>query len=372
VKPGATDTLSFAFKTPNKKGNFTVSFQVEVDGEAIEGGMITIPVEVTSGASTAKDAPKKKIKEKETTKETTSDGIVQNIIIEEPTIRVGILTVDEETDDEVVIRAEESGMKVTDIDGKELAEVAKGKKVTAWYDNGKYYYDLGDSEEVSKKALRFVPDLANSVLTITNFDRRVTRGSKYSDNQFRNVLEIRYNDTKDRVWMINELPMEWYLKGLAETSNDSHIEFQKTLITSARTYAYYHWQRATKHDAEYYHVDAYYDQVYKGYGQELRTPKMSEAVDATRGVTVTYKGETAITAYFSRSDGRTRDWSEVWGGSVPWSKSVPVPCDKGKTLWGHGVGMSASGALCMANDGDDYKTILHYFYTDIDLEKRWK
>ncbi|HRH32516.1 MAG TPA: SpoIID/LytB domain-containing protein, partial [bacterium] len=185
-------------------------------------------------------------------------------------------------------------------------------------------------------------------------------------------LEVRYNETYDRTWVINELKMEYYLRGLAETSNVSHIEFQKSLLTAARTYAFYHWQRATKHKAEGYHVDAYLDQVYRGYSQEAITPRITEAVEATRGQIVTYNGATAITAYFSRSDGRTRDWSEVWGGDVPWSKGVAVPCDEGKTLWGHGVGMSASGALCMANNGQTWDSILKYFYTGVDLGKKWK
>ena len=166
--------------------------------------------------------------------------------------------------------------------------------------------------------------------------------------------------------------MEYYLRGLAETSNISPAEFQKTLITAARTYGFYHWSRATKHASEFFHVDAWLDQVYKGYGQELRTPNLTAAVNATRGRIVTYQGATAITPYFSRSDGRTRSWEEVWHGTVAWAVSVPVPCDEGKTLWGHGVGMSASGALCMANQGQMYDSILKHFYTGIEVEKKWE
>lgn len=374
IAPGESDTFSFAFLTPKYKGSYNLAFQLTVAGESIEGGEIDIPVDVTANAPGVKDAPLKNNEKKSSskTKTTKAKGVYsENITTTEPVMRVGILIVDEETDDEVIISSE-SAMRIEDTDGDVLAEVKAGKKVKAYYKKNKYYYEIdGESEKIGKP-IRFVPVVENAILTITNFDRKVTRGSAYSDNQFRNVLEIRYNDVKERVWLINELPMEWYLKGLAETSNASHQEFQKALITAARTYAYYHWQRNTKHDAEGFTVDAYADQVYKGYGQEVRTPNLSQAVDATRGVTVVYQGETAITAYFSRSDGRTRDWSDVWGGSVPWSKGVPVPCDKGKTLWGHGVGMSASGALCMANDGEAYDKILKYFYTGVDLEKRWK
>lgn len=105
----------------------------------------------------------------------------------------------------------------------------------------------------------------------------------------------------------------------------------------------------------------------------MGNPSIGQAARETRGVTVIYEGRTAITPYFSRSDGRTRDWHEVWGGKVAWAKSVPCPCDasKNRTLWGHGVGLSASEALCMAKNGQAWDTILKYFYQGINLNKRW-
>ena len=100
--------------------------------------------------------------------------------------------------------------------------------------------------------------------------------------------------------------------GLAETSNASPLEFQKVLATAARTYALYHYYRgldfglteaSTKHANEHFHVDATYDQVYRGYNSEIRMPRLAQAVQETRGMIVTYNHELAITPYFSRSDG---------------------------------------------------------------------
>ncbi|MCR4256179.1 MAG: hypothetical protein NUW08_00555, partial [Candidatus Uhrbacteria bacterium] len=121
-------------------------------------------------------------------------------------------------------------------------------------------------------------------------------------------------------------------------------------------------------------IDATYDQVYRGYGAEARSPNIVAAVEATRGQIVTYDGKLAITPYFSRSDGRTRDWTEVWGGGpYPWLVSVPVPHDVGKTLWGHGVGLSATGALQMdAKDGASYQQILSHFYRGTELRRVYK
>lgn len=359
VAPGGTAYLTFALTAPRTNGTHTARFQFAANDISIDDAYVEIPVEVTGGAAEAIDA------------EEVAEVDHANYI-DEPIIRVGVLIVDEETENNIVVTSDESDFTLHDTNGNLLAELAEGERVTAYYEDGHYVFNRGNGWETSTYGLRFVPTEENAVMTITNFDRTITRGSANPDNTFRGVLELRYNDSKERAWVINELPMEYYLRGLAETSNVSHLEFQKALITAARTYGFYHWSRATKHAKEYFHVDAYADQVYKGYGQELRTPRLTESIEATRGQIVTYNGETAITAYFSRSDGRTRDWSDVWGGSVPWSLSVAVPCDEGKVLWGHGVGMSASGALCMANDGKLWDEIVKYFYTGVDIEQRWE
>lgn len=361
IKPGATAYLTFAVTAPSTNGTHTTKFQLTANGEAVDDAFVEIPVEVTEGARSVLNAPMNDAGEE-------ADEVMY---IDEPTMRVGVLIVDEETDNQVVITSSESDFEVRDLAGNVLAQMQQGEEVTAYFDGTRYIFDRGEGAERSSAGLRFVPTKENAVMTVANFDRRVTRGSSFADNTFRNILELRHNDVKDRVWLINELKMEIYLRGLAETSNVSPMEYQKSLMTAARTYAFYHFTRNTKHDGEYYHVDAWLDQVYKGYGQESRAPRITEAVEATRGRIVTYEGQTAITPYFSRSDGRTRSWNEVWYGDVPWAVGVSVPCDEGKTLWGHGVGMSASGALCMANQGQTWDQILKHFYTGIDLDKKW-
>jgi peptidoglycan hydrolase-like amidase len=363
VKPGETAYVTFAITAPKTNGTHTAKFQFTANDTGVEDAFVSLPVEVTGGAAEAVNAPKDS---------SVDDGSQTVAYIDEPTIRVGVLIVDEETDNQVVITSSESDFDVKDIDGNLLAEMKKGQSVTAAWNGKTYTFDRGKGIEKVSSGIRIIPKTANAIMTVSNFDRKVTRGSSFTDNTFRNILELRYNTPNDRTWLINELPMEYYLRGLAETSNISPAEFQKTLITAARTYAFYHWSRATKHKSEFFHVDAWLDQVYKGYGQEARTPNLTAAVDATRGRIVTYQGETAITPYFSRSDGRTRNWSDVWYGTVPWCVGVPVPADVGKKLWGHGVGMSASGALAMANDGQTYDQILKYFYTGIDVTKKWE
>ena len=88
------------------------------------------------------------------------------------------------------------------------------------------------------------------------------------------------------------------------------------------------------------------------------------------GQIVHYNDEPVITPYFSRSDGRTRSWEDVWaGGPYPWLVEVDVPWDDGYPLWGHGVGMSARAAIKMADEGMHYEEILKYFYHGTTLKK---
>jgi hypothetical protein len=364
VKPGGLDFLEFSFNAPSTKGTHTVRYRMSVDNEVIPDFYIDIPVEVTTGAPAIKDEPV-----------SVEEGDVElGNFIDEPVLRIGVLIVDQETDWQIEVACDKD-WKLVDGDGAILGEIKKGDMVRAFYQKQKYYFNRGNGIEETQKYLRFVPDSTDAVFKVENFDRRRTRGAAYAFNQFRDTLELRYNAENDRTWLINELPVEEYLYGLGETSNASHQEFKKALITVARTYAMYHFERATKHADEYFHMNSYADdQVYFGYQYETIHPLIKQAVEDTRGVTVNYNGSTALTPYFSRSDGRTRAWSEVWGGDVAWLKGVPAPDDKkkGYKLWGHGVGMSATEALSMANNGSDWEEIIEYFYQGVELNKRWE
>mgnify|MGYP001559735258 FL=1 len=359
IKPGEQATAQFFFTAPTNNGLQTAKFYLQANGERAETGEILIPVEVTGGAGEALTAPL----------EVELPLVVT--LMAEPMIRVGILTVDEETDNEVIVSSAESGFRLVEEGGRELGNFKIGDRVRTAYVEGRYEYSGPGVAGVATRPVRYEPTVAGAVMTVMNFDRRVTREAEFEDSRFINNLEIRANSSNDTVWLINELPIEDYLGGLAETSNLSRTEFQKALMTAARTYAYYHYEHLTRHRESGFHVDAYRDQVYLGYGQAERNPMIVAGVEATRGEIVTYGQETAVTAYFSRSNGRTRDWSEVWNGVVPYSVSVVVPCDEGKVMWGHGVGMSASGAICLAKEGKSYEEILKYFYTGVEIERKW-
>jgi peptidoglycan hydrolase-like amidase len=291
----------------------------------------------------------------------------------EPLIRVGIFAT---TDDKMVVRAKFGPIEVRS-GSTVVCQLPTNGSVMVSYDRSSSLYRIGGDCPAAQSSTYYVVRAQDglSPMEMTDFSRPVAWLPGANDNTFRTQLELRWSSAVSQAWVINELPIEWYLKGIAETSNVSPMQYQRALLTAARTYAMYHVQRQTKHASKYFTVDASLDQVYRGYGAEARSPTIVAAVEATRGQIVTYQGKLALTPYFSRSDGRTRSWGEVWYGqsNYPWLVSVPVPDDVGKTLWGHGVGMSATGALQMdAKWGKTYDQILSHFYAGTELRRIYK
>jgi hypothetical protein len=388
TKPGELGLLTFTIKVPAKKGEYKASFQMYADNQPVDGGIIDIPVTVTAdGYIEPEPVPAKPIPTVTTPTPAPTNPTPNAIpslnpqplngdvasLPEEPLMRVGIFAT---TDDKMTVRAKFAPLEVR-TGATVVCQLPVGKTVTVSYDRVNSVYRIAGDCPAAQSSTHYAVKAQDglSPMEMSDFSRPVAWLPGANDNTFRAHLELRWSPTVSQAWVINELPIEWYLKGIAETSNVSPMQYQRALLTAARTYAMYHVQRQTKHASKFFIVDATYDQVYRGYGQEARSPTIVAAVDATRGQIVTYQGKLALTPYFSRSDGRTRSWGEVWYGqsNYPWLVSVPVPDDIGKTLWGHGVGMSATGALQMdAKWGKTYDQILSHFYTGTELRRIYK
>ncbi len=286
-----------------------------------------------------------------------------------PMLRVGLYS----TTEPIIITAN-ADYKILDQNKNILASVPAGISATVQFNfaSKTYSFTANSTSSASSSYLRFESANSGNVFEIVSLNQRPAWNQTLNDNKYLGTLEIRYAAATSKLWVINEIELESYLKGLAETSNSSPMEYQKALITAARTYAMYHYNRGTKHAAENYTIDATYDQVYKGYNSQIRLTQVSQAVEATRGQVVTYNGVVVVTPYFSYSDGWTRNWEDVWGGaSIAWCRSVKEPADYDKTtMYGHGVGMSAHGALHLAaNYNYTFDQILKYYYTGIAVQK---
>lgn len=200
----------------------------------------------------------------------------------------------------------------------------------------------------------------------------------YNDNIFRGKLIVR--NEKGNLFIVNELPIESYLKGMGEVSNGDLPEKIKTIITSARSYAYYYMDREhRKYNTQLYDgsddPDSY--QKYLGYGYEMRSPNVAKLVDETRGQVIKYKGDLIKPWYFSSSNGRTKSYQEYCesNGSkncmnIPYLQSVSDPGWVWKVLLWHGVGISWVWATYFAGQGWDYQKIIQYYLNWVEILKK--
>ena len=172
---------------------------------------------------------------------------------------------------------------------------------------------------------------------IENNKEQIVKITKYiADNTIKDTIKIKITSTGE----IKELSVSEYLKGVlpSEMPPEYDMEALKAQAVVARTYLYQKLISGGHKDADicdnYAHCQAYYstEQILKiwerskGWDEETRlihAEKVSEAVEATKNIVVTYNGE-YIKAYFHAcSGGKTENVSNIWGKqNIPYLVSV--------------------------------------------------
>ena len=195
---------------------------------------------------------------------------------------------------------------------------------------------------------------SHTIVRIDSWDRLPDwdKSGKYNDNLFRDTIRVLNKD--DKLVVINDLPIEWYLKWLGEVSNGDLPEKIKVITIAARSYArYYMESKNRKFSTNLYDGSDNPDefQKYLGYGYERRSPNVTKLVDATRSQVITYSGTLIKPWYHSSSDGKTRSALEYCKNNgaencidVPYLQSVSDPGSLWNTRSGHGVGISWIGS----------------------------
>lgn len=271
----------------------------------------------------------------------------------------------------------DNGFQIREGKNKILAKLGKDDVIKVSWSGGKYHVRGSGIEEDTTEIIRIVP-LNQGIVKLINYsDPSATYPGK-NYNQFRGVMEIRKCTGCNELWAINELRMEYYLRGLGETSGQGPEEYIKALGIAARTYATYHKVVTGGRNVQkgYDLTNTPNDQIYRGYGYEAITPRMSSIFNKVKGIIVTNgEGDVPVsTVYFSDSDGRTRSAKEAWGTNrfPHLQKSVKDPHHASNSCKGHCVGMSAQGAYGFANkDGWSFQKILNYYYQGIKLVKAY-
>lgn len=231
------------------------------------------------------------------------------------------------------------------------------------------------------KATEGRPASESVIFEIISYEDRPKWNPKLNDNRFRGIIEIKYSLKSKKLWVINELSLENYLKGVAEALNIDPIEYLKAFVIVARSYAMYHIQNGGKRPGEIFHLKNWaFDQLYKGYGFEERAPNITKVTEKTKGTVVIYNNKPIRGVYSSDSGGTTKSACEVFRGifcdNEDYAYLEGGVRDPDGTIHtqtaitaSHGVGMSSAGARKLAELGKSFEEILEYYYSGIEVEK---
>ena len=369
VGPGQLGYFEFYLQAPEKVGVYTEKFALAAENKLwIPGGQFELVITVKEEA--ADSAPQELPAGQETLVtvivEESAPAASKIIEGQEPTVRIGLFTTEEP-----IIFTSPYTYEIKNSKGEMFCTLNPNEESSVSYieASGAYNIKCPATDFVSTSPVRVEPMEIISFVELKNYEKRLRWLPKVNNNKFRGVIEINFSKDKGYLWVINEIPFEYYIKGIAESADNRHPEFLKSLAVAVRTYALNNLKNPVKHSGKGFDVDADIDQVYRGYAFEEQMPYWSNAVDETRGIVVTYKNEVVTTPYFARSSGRTRTWREAWGGAdKPWIKSVKTPYDRGYSRLGHGVGMSLHDALARAKKGVLYEDILKYYYSGVETK----
>jgi len=142
-------------------------------------------------------------------------------------------------------------------------------------------------------------------------------GQKY---RYRGNFEIVYDSTCKKLNVINLIGIEKYLYGVLkkEISPNWPSEALKAQAIAARTFAIFNMN---KYIEKGYNLDASTNsQAYGGINHE--NSLTSNAVDATKGKIMVYKGKAINAVYHSDSGGFTANSEDVWGSNLPYLRGV--------------------------------------------------
>ncbi len=373
IKPGAKVTVKFTLQAPVTPEEYKLKFYIAGSAKiAYPNNSFTVPVTVVAASTTSStsDCPGAQPCAPTTTPEmtvatTTIDSAAEEttttgrVLISEPSIRVGLFSTTSPVQFvssflyEVYAGDESQGFLNQNTTG------------TLEYAKGVYTFTASDTSFSSDLPIRLVPREDGAYFILPSYYRHVAGRKPASFNAYRGTMEYSFGPISKKPFVINELPLDAYTAGIAETTNESAPEYIRALIIAARTYGY--TRIAPVSSKHLYDVEpTSVDQIYLGYYSEAAMPAVAQAVSDTAGMMVTYNGAPIITNYFGHSDGKTRNGP----ANRPWLKSVTAIYDKGLTLWGHGIGMSCHDASMRAlKDGWGHEQILTYYYSGTKVEK---
>jgi hypothetical protein len=405
IYTGDEALFRFTIMSPQTPGLYWEKFQIFTGSNPIPGGEIDVAIKVVASETAMPiSTPEPTITEPTTTpitepapKPISEEIWWQNIPSElsivyqprwtdlpnGPEIKVGLLYADTSDKDKYlpfkISTANNQSYDIYDQNDNLLIRNTAGEIIQIDYNYDTNRYIINDSQGKRILMTDSFLKLKNSnstIFKINSWNNGPFWGQQVNDNEYRGSLEVHYNSSTGRLWLINQLPLEDYVKSIAEVGDGSYSEFLKAQMIAARTYAFFRYltpKYTNTSDGESFFtvLATQADQVYRGYQRELRALNTVAAAEDTKGIVATYQNDPILAYYFAQSDGQTRDSYSARMTKAPVdyliAKSDP-PCE-GKELLGHGVGLSQVGGINAAKQGANFAQILKYYYTGISLTK---
>jgi len=286
VNPGEIGRFTFTIKAPDKIGVYKEYFRPVVEGITWMNDL----------------------------------GIYWEITVNEELVLKNPIQVGLSSTTSVITVSSDNGLVVRKGESKDLVvRIISNTPAIVTPRSGGYIVNVNGINYDVSDWLRFIP-LKNSIISIDN--DKVS--SQY--NRFRGVITIRRSALSGNVWMVNELELEDYMRGLAEVPDSWPIEARKAQVVAGRTFAV---KRMQSPRADIFHLyDDTRDQVYYGYIYEINRPGIAEAVATTTGIILKYNGEPITAYYFSDSGGTTENVENAWNNGNP---NLAIPYLKGVT-----------------------------------------
>jgi stage II sporulation protein D len=151
--------------------------------------------------------------------------------------------------------------------------------------------------------------------------------------------QIKLTAASDGLVVVNRLPLERYLLGLAEVPPDWPVEALRAQAIAARTYALNTLARPPAGAAASYGFDICASvecQVFTGASilTQADGQRWAAAVKATEGQAILYEGEPILARYHSVSGGQTFDNQQIFPseGSYPYLRGVPSTTEQASPL----------------------------------------
>lgn len=222
---------------------------------------------------------------------------------------------------------------------------------------GDWTRDMGEISLVTEK---------DGFITIENYRRGL--GASHAYNEFRNRLNV-HIDGRESLLVVNQLPIDLYLRGLSEQPSDQPTEKKHAIHVLGRSYAWVYSQTdKRKFGTTLFDLDdnPAHSQYYLGHEWERYHADQTALLEETRGEVIAVNEVPVIGPYYSCSGGWSKD---SWRSQYPHTKAQYLPWDENCTAAGHGIGLSGWSAKALAEDGYAYREILDFFYDGIDIQK---